>query len=242
MSLALALVLAGAIWILVLVFVLALCRAAKVGDQAMEHNLSDAAGGERLHPWWADQGAVDRDLVDDPPRPSRASPMSSSRQSPQTPERARDDDHAVPDRPQQTLGVSATPDVETPPGNVTNRRTSGADLEAAPTSSSPSPTAAGSVTPLRALPLDAAAELLAIDPQTLLRWEQEYGFPRSIGGNAAGQRYYSRIEVIVLKHALRKTLSIGSAMCTARSIVGERHTTPGDTANFSSHCDAPPGA
>lgn len=242
MSFALALLIAAAVWILVLVFVLALCRAAKAGDQAMEHSLSEAARGEVLHSWRADQGAVDRDLVDDVPRPSRASPMPSSRQSPQAPEWARGDDHDPLDRPPQTLGVPPTPGLDTTSGNIASRRTSREDPEAAPTSSSPPPTTAGSITPLRALPLDAAARLLAIDPQTLLTWEREYGYPQSIGGNAAGQRYYSRIEVIVLKDALSRTLSIGSAMRTARSIMGERHTTPSDTAQFSSHSDAPPGA
>lgn len=239
MSLTLALLLAGAIWILVLVFALAFCRAAKIGDQAIEDGLSDLAGGEPRHAWLGDQAAADDDLADGVPDPSRASRIASPRQSPHASERARDDDHDLPDRPKQTHDVSATPGVDTTPGNVANRRTSGADPEAAPASELP-PTTAGSVTPLRALPIDAAAELLGIHPRTLLAWEQEYGFPQSISGNATGQRYYSRIEVIVLKDALQRTLSIGSAMRTAHSMVGEQHPTPSDTAQFSSHTDAPP--
>jgi hypothetical protein len=238
MSLALALLIAAAIWILVLVFALALCRAAKAGDQTVERIPSEAGGGEILHAL-GDQGAAGGDLIDGAPRPFRSSPIAASRQLPQA--RARDDDHDPPDRRQKTHDVSAPPGLPTAPANVANRRTSGAGPEPTPTSSPP-PTTADSLTPLRALPLGAAAELLGIDPQTLLDWEQEYGYPRSIGGRATGQRYYSRIEVIVVKDALQSTLSIGSAMRTARSLGGERHNTPSDTAQFSSHSDAPPGA
>jgi hypothetical protein len=68
------------------------------------------------------------------------------------------------------------------------------------------------------------------------------GLPSRLERYDARPRYYSRIEVIILKDALRRTLSIGSAMRTARSIVGERHGTPSDAAQFSSHRDVPPGS
>jgi hypothetical protein len=75
--------------------------------------------------------------------------------------------------------------------------------------------------PLRTLGLDEAAALLAIDPYTLVAWEERYGFPTS----SPSEALYSESEVLALRDALRDGASVASAVVQARTRTRRRRTT-----------------
>lgn len=65
---------------------------------------------------------------------------------------------------------------------------------------------------LRTLSLDNAATLLGVSPETLVAWEERYGFPSS----STSERRYHQAEVLALRACLENGLSISSAMIRAR--------------------------
>ena len=70
---------------------------------------------------------------------------------------------------------------------------------------------------MRDLPLDEAAAVLCVSPDTLRAWEQRFGYPHSVSG-AAGERRYARGEVIALRDSLEAGLSITAAIDKARGV------------------------
>jgi hypothetical protein len=76
---------------------------------------------------------------------------------------------------------------------------------------------------LRTLSLDDAAAILGIDPETLLAWEDRYGFPTS----SASELRYSRAEVLALCDGLRHGASISAAVALARTQTRRRRPITG---------------
>jgi DNA-binding transcriptional MerR regulator len=70
---------------------------------------------------------------------------------------------------------------------------------------------------MRDLPLDEAAAVLRVPPDTLQAWEQRFGYPHSICG-ADGDRRYVHGEVIALRDRLDAGLSIAAAIHKARAV------------------------
>ena len=90
-------------------------------------------------------------------------------------------------------------------------------------SSSPSPSAsptpsASPERPLRTLDLEQAASLLEVSPETLLTWEQRFGFPSS----TPAEPRYSQSEVLALRDSLDDGASIASAVAMARERIKRR--------------------
>jgi hypothetical protein len=89
---------------------------------------------------------------------------------------------------------------------------------AAPThSGAPSPSGALE-RPLRTLYLEQAARLLDVSPETLLTWEQRFGFPSS----TPAEPRYSQSEVLALRDSLDDGASIASAVAMARERIKRR--------------------
>jgi hypothetical protein len=65
---------------------------------------------------------------------------------------------------------------------------------------------------LRTLDLSHAAALLGVSPQTLLAWEERYGFPTS----SASDHRYNRSEVLALRDSIADGMSITAAVARAR--------------------------
>ena len=84
-------------------------------------------------------------------------------------------------------------------------------------SSSPSP-GASPERPLRTLDLEQAARLLDVSPETLLTWEQHFGFPSSTPADPR----YSQSEVLALRDSLDDGVSIASAVAMARERIKRR--------------------
>ena len=92
-------------------------------------------------------------------------------------------------------------------------------------SSSPSPAPAVSPSPgaspertLRTLDLEQAARLLDVSLETLLTWEQRFGFPSS----TPAEPRYSQSEVLALRDSLDDGASIASAVAMARELIRRR--------------------
>jgi len=86
---------------------------------------------------------------------------------------------------------------------------------------SPSPSPASSPSSerqLRTLDLEDAASLLGISPETLLIWENRFGFPSS----SSGEPRYSQTEVLALLESLDHGASIPSAVTQAREQIKRR--------------------
>lgn len=62
--------------------------------------------------------------------------------------------------------------------------------------------------------------MLRVSSDTLRAWERRFGYPHSVCG-AAGQRRYSRGEVIALRDSLTVGLSIASAINAARGVIAD---------------------
>jgi hypothetical protein len=72
--------------------------------------------------------------------------------------------------------------------------------------------------PLRTLALEDAASLLGVSPETLLRWEERFGFPRS----CPSELRYSQSEVLALVASLDDGASIPAAVAQARERIKRR--------------------
>ena len=108
-----------------------------------------------------------------------------------------------------------------PAGGDDETRRSSSPSPAPPASPSPSasPTPAASPErPLRTLDLEQAASLLDVSPETLLTWEQRFGFPSS----APSEPRYSQSEVLALRDSLDDGASIASAVAMARERIKRR--------------------
>ncbi len=108
-----------------------------------------------------------------------------------------------------------------PAGGDDETRRSSSPSPAPPVSSSPSasPTPAASPErPLRTLDLEQAATLLDVSPETLLTWEQRFGFPSS----TPAEPRYSQSEVLALRDSLDDGASIASAIAMARERIKRR--------------------
>ena len=66
----------------------------------------------------------------------------------------------------------------------------------------------------QSLPVHDAANFLHISPTTLLAWEQQFGFPASVGSDHPAT--YRITELLALQDALSDALSITSAIESAR--------------------------
>jgi DNA-binding transcriptional regulator YiaG len=67
------------------------------------------------------------------------------------------------------------------------------------------------------LPIDEAAAVLCVSPDTLRAWEQRFGYPHPVS-DAAGERRYALAEVIALRDSLQAGLSITAAVQKARGV------------------------
>lgn len=108
-----------------------------------------------------------------------------------------------------------------PAGGDDETRRSSSPSPAPPVSSSPSAsptTAASPERPLRTLDLEQAASLLDVSPETLLTWEQRFGFPSS----TPAEPRYSQSEVLALRDSLDDGASIASAVAMARDRIKRR--------------------
>jgi hypothetical protein len=72
--------------------------------------------------------------------------------------------------------------------------------------------------PLRTLDLEDAASLLGVSPETLLRWEERFGFPSSCPSECR----YSQSEVLALLASLDDGASISAAVAQARERIKRR--------------------
>src|SRR5689334_4418100 len=72
---------------------------------------------------------------------------------------------------------------------------------------------------MRTLKTSEAAGLLNVSPNTLLTWERKFGFPRPVR-SPGRHRAYAYAEVMALRGALRRGLSITSAVSAVRDGVG----------------------
>ena len=78
--------------------------------------------------------------------------------------------------------------------------------------------------PLRTLDLEDAASLLGVSPETLLHWEERFGFPSS----CPSELRYSQSEVLALLASLDDGASIPAAVAQARERIKRRRApTPG---------------
>jgi hypothetical protein len=101
----------------------------------------------------------------------------------------------------------------------TRRSSSPSPAPPVPLSPSASPTTAASPErPLRTLDLEQAATLLDVSPETLLTWEQRFGFPSS----TPAEPRYSQSEVLALRDSLDDGASIASAVAMARERIKRR--------------------
>lgn len=66
------------------------------------------------------------------------------------------------------------------------------------------------------LPLDEAAAVLGVSPDTLRAWELRFGYPHSVAGTAEKPRY-AHGEVMALHDSLEAGLSIAGAIDKARA-------------------------
>jgi len=73
-------------------------------------------------------------------------------------------------------------------------------------------------TPLRTLDLGDAAALLGVSPDTLLAWEDRYGFPSS----TPSEPRYNESDVLALRASLGHSPSVSSAVSQARERVRRR--------------------
>lgn len=71
------------------------------------------------------------------------------------------------------------------------------------------------VTDAQSLPAHEAANFLHISPTTLGAWEQQFGFPASVGSEHPAAAYLIT-ELLALQDALCDALSITSAIQSAR--------------------------
>ncbi|MFZ0974283.1 MAG: hypothetical protein WAN22_18785, partial [Solirubrobacteraceae bacterium] len=71
---------------------------------------------------------------------------------------------------------------------------------------------------LRTLDLEQAARLLDVSLETLLTWEQRFGFPSS----TPAEPRYSQSEVLALRDSLDDGASIASAVAMARELIRRR--------------------
>ena len=76
---------------------------------------------------------------------------------------------------------------------------------------------------LRTLDLFDAAALLGVSPETLLDWEDRYGFPKS----SPFERRYSETEVLALRDSLWEGASIPAAVAQANERTRRRRPTAG---------------
>jgi hypothetical protein len=72
--------------------------------------------------------------------------------------------------------------------------------------------------PLRTLDLEDAACLLGVSPETLLRWEERFGFPTS----CPSELRFSQSEVLALLASLDEGASIPAAVAQARERIKRR--------------------
>jgi lysylphosphatidylglycerol synthetase-like protein (DUF2156 family) len=80
--------------------------------------------------------------------------------------------------------------------------------------------------PLRTLVLYDAAALLGVSPQTLLDWEDRYGFPKS----SPFEHRYSEAEVLALRDSLWEGASIPAAVARASERTRRRRPSAGGAA------------
>jgi MerR HTH family regulatory protein/Protein of unknown function (DUF1059) len=108
------------------------------------------------------------------------------------------------------------------PGWYTRKRIAAISRAARGTRADPPPRSRGETgntagQKMRDLPIDEAAAVLGVSPETLRVWEQRYGYPHS-APDAAGERRYAFGEVIALRDSLQAGLSVIAAIDRARGV------------------------
>jgi hypothetical protein len=98
--------------------------------------------------------------------------------------------------------------------------------DAGPSRSSEIARAARTDATLRTLDLGDAADLLGVDPETLLDWEIRYGFPKS----SPFERRYSESDVLALRDSLWEGASIAAAVARASDRTRRRRPSAGGAA------------
>ena len=98
-----------------------------------------------------------------------------------------------------------------------------------PPGTPPTNTPCATVTEAQSLPAHEAANFLHISPTILRAWEQQFGFPASVGSDHPAATYLIT-DLVALQDALCEALSITSAIQSARQ----------HTAHTSSRPPAPP--
>jgi DNA-binding transcriptional MerR regulator len=68
---------------------------------------------------------------------------------------------------------------------------------------------------MRSLKTREAADLLNVSPNTLRAWERKFGYPKPLR-SAGRYRIYTHAEIIALREALRRGLSVASAISVVR--------------------------
>jgi DNA-binding transcriptional MerR regulator len=71
------------------------------------------------------------------------------------------------------------------------------------------------------IPTMEAAQLLAVEPNTLRHWQERYDFPRTYR-SSEGRRRFRRDEVLALRAALREESSPAAAVARARANMSRR--------------------
>jgi DNA-binding transcriptional MerR regulator len=72
---------------------------------------------------------------------------------------------------------------------------------------------------MRSLKTREAADLLNVSPNTLRTWERKFGYPKPLR-SAGRHRAYTYAEIIALRDALRRGLSVASAISVVREGIG----------------------
>src|SRR2546423_7496100 len=72
---------------------------------------------------------------------------------------------------------------------------------------------------MRSLKTREAASLLNVSPNTLRTWERKFGFPRPLR-SPGRHRAYTHAEIVALRDALRRGLSVPSAISVVRDGLG----------------------
>lgn len=200
------------LWARLLLVTLALCRAARVGDDSLHAGISHAARApEPASPIEPVRHSLEREMLDFDlaahPRPTRqpASRLRRTRQSAGeggTVVQPASHDRSLTAQTQSERSATGGRRVVSQPAEM-----AGSD----PATVLAVDTSARAAT----LTLREAADALQVPPHTLVAWEARYGYPASFVRDAQ-ERRYSRQEVDALATRLQTDLSVAAAIEKAR--------------------------
>jgi hypothetical protein len=67
-----------------------------------------------------------------------------------------------------------------------------------------------------------AARTLGVPADTLNVWHMEFGYPQTDEASSGGETRYASAQILALRHALLRELSIAAAIRSARAVAPER--------------------